>query len=49
MKLTSKKYRTIVFFLISTLVGLINSPLGLALEVCFLLWELLEEEEDKSA
>jgi hypothetical protein len=46
MKFTNKKIRAIVFFLIPTCIGFINSPLAIVLEICFLLWELLEEEEE---
>ncbi|HLO88429.1 MAG TPA: hypothetical protein VK203_25960 [Nostocaceae cyanobacterium] len=47
MKLTHKKIRAIVFFLISTCIGFINSPLAIVVEISFLLWELLEEEEEE--
>jgi hypothetical protein len=46
MKLSPKQRRNIVLFLIATAVGLINNPLGIALDVCFLIWQLRQDDEE---
>ncbi|MBD1898150.1 hypothetical protein [Coleofasciculus sp. FACHB-129] len=45
MKLSPKQRRDIVLFLIATAIGLINNPLGIVLDVCFLIWQLMEDDE----
>ncbi|MEP0753035.1 hypothetical protein NDA03_12525 [Trichocoleus sp. Lan] len=49
MKLSPKQRRDIVLialFLITTAIGLINNPLGIVLDVCFLIWQLMEEDDE---
>ncbi|MBD2743623.1 hypothetical protein [Coleofasciculus sp. FACHB-1120] len=46
MKLSLKQRRNIVMFVIATAIGLINNPLGIVLDVCFLIWQLMEEDDE---
>jgi hypothetical protein len=46
MKLSPKKRRDIIMFLITTAVGQFNNPLGIALEVCFLIWQLRKDDNE---
>ncbi|MBD1837322.1 hypothetical protein [Coleofasciculus sp. FACHB-501] len=46
MKLSPKQRRDIVLFLIATAIGLINNPLGIVLDVCFLIWQLMEDDDE---
>ncbi|MBD1888481.1 hypothetical protein [Coleofasciculus sp. FACHB-SPT9] len=45
MKLSPKQRRDIVLFVIATAIGLINNPLGIVLDICFLIWQLMEDDE----
>ena len=46
MKLHPKKRRDIIMFVISTAVGLVNTPLGIAISAYFLMWQLRDEDDE---
>jgi uncharacterized membrane protein YqaE (UPF0057 family) len=42
MKLNPKQMRDIIIFLVTTIISIINPPIGTFLQICVLVWQLWE-------
>ncbi len=45
MKLNQKQIRDIIIFLVTTIISIINPPLGTSLQICVLIWQLIENRD----
>ncbi|HEY9851091.1 MAG TPA: hypothetical protein V6D28_16600 [Leptolyngbyaceae cyanobacterium] len=45
MKLNQKQIRDIIIFFVTTIISIINPPIGTFLQICVLIWQLIENRD----